>query len=64
MSAERNPERQESPGDHRPAAGDVDPFIPGIFHHQGTESKGEWHSEADVSQIKHRRVDHHFGVLQ
>jgi hypothetical protein len=38
---------QEEPGDHGPDAGDLDPFLTGIAHHQGAEREAEGHRKAD-----------------
>ena len=58
------PHGEEEPGDHGPAAGDVDPFFAGVPHHQRAEGEGERDREADVAEIEHRRMDDHLGILQ
>src|ERR1700716_4589916 len=55
VGAEENSAGQKTPGDHGPAAGDVNPFLAGIFYDQSTPRKSEWHSEAHISQIKNGR---------
>ena len=42
----------------------MNPFLAGILHDQRAQREGEGHGEADVAEIKHRRVDHHLGILQ
>src|ERR1700733_6224217 len=64
VSAEKNSARQKSPRNHSPAASDVNPFLTGILHDQSAEREGEGDSESNVAEIKHRRVDHHLGILQ
>ena len=58
------PTGQEQPGHHGPAAGDVDPLLAGVAHHQRAQRKRERHREAHVAEIKQRRMDHHLGILQ
>ena len=55
---------QEHPGDHGPAAGDRDPLLAGVAHHQRPERKGERHRKSDVAEIEHRRMDDHLRILQ
>ena len=58
------PHGEEEPGDHGPAAGDVDPLLAGVAHHQRAQGEGERHAEAHIAEVEHRRVDHHLGILQ
>ncbi len=58
------PHGEEEPGDHGPAAGDVDPLLAGVAHHERAEGEGEGHAESDVAEVEHRRVDDHLGILQ
>ena len=64
MCTEKNPAGQEAPSHHRPAACDVNPLLAGIFHDQRAKSEGERHRETYISQVKHRRVYHHLGILK
>ena len=64
MCAEKNSAGEEGPGDHGPAAGDVDPLLAGILHDQRAQREGKRHGEADIAEIKHGRMNHHLGILQ
>ena len=64
VGAEEDAAGEESPGDHGPAAGDVDPFFAGILHDQRAQREGEGHGGSDVAQVQHRRMDDHLGILQ
>ncbi len=64
VRAEEDAAGQEEPGHHGPAAGDVNPLLARVAHHQRAEGKRERHAEAHVSQVKHRRMDHHLRILQ
>jgi len=64
VRAQENPDRQEAPGHHRPAASDVDPFLAGIAHNQRAQRERERHGKSDVTQIEHGRMDDHLGILQ
>ena len=64
MSAEEDAAGEESPGNHGPAAGDVNPFFTGILHYQRAEREGEGDGESNVAQVEHGRVYDHLGILQ
>ena len=64
VRAEKNAAGEESPGDHGPAAGDVNPFFAGILHDQRAQREGEGDGESDVAEIEHGRMDDHLGILQ
>ena len=64
VRAEEDAAGEEEPGDHGPAAGDVDPLFAGVAHHQRAEGEGEGDGEADVAEVEHRRVDDHLGILE
>ena len=64
MRAQQNSHALEAPGDHGPAPGDVNPFLAGIAAEQRGQCKREWHGESGVAEVQHRRVNHHFRILQ
>ena len=64
VRAEKDAAGEESPGDHGPAAGDVNPLFAGIVHDQRAQREGEGHSESDVAEVEHGRMDDHLGILQ
>jgi hypothetical protein len=64
VHAEHDSAGEEDPGDHRPAAGNVDPLLAGVAHHQRAQRKGEGHTESDIPQVEHRRMNHHLGILE
>src|SRR5271157_72638 len=64
VRAEENADGEEAPGHHGPAARDLNPFFAGIFHDERAQREGEGNGEADVSQIQHRRMDDHLGILE
>ena len=64
MRAEQDADALEAPGDHGPAAGDVNPFFAGVAAEERRERESEWHRKAGVPEIEHRRMNHHFGILQ
>ncbi len=64
VCSEEDAASQQSPGDHGPAAGDVNPFVAGIPHDQRPEREGKGHGRSDVAEIEHRRMDDHLGILQ
>ena len=64
VRAKKNSAGEKSPGHHRPAAGDVDPLLARILHRQCAQSKGKRNSESHIAEIKHRRMNHHLGILQ
>src|SRR5215813_15536778 len=64
VSTEENPAGEEAPGDHRPAARNVNPFLAGILHDQCAECKGKRHSESNVSEVQHRGMNHHLRILE
>src|SRR5260370_41909041 len=64
MRAEKNSAGEKSPGNHGPAAGDVDPFLAGIFHDQRSQREGERYGEPHVSEVEHRGMNHHFRILE
>ena len=64
MRAEEDAAGEKEPGHHGPAAGDVDPLLAGIAHHQRAQREGERHAEAHIAQVKHRGMDHHLRILQ
>ena len=64
VCAEKDSNRQEAPRHHGPAAGDVDPLFAGILHDERAQGEGEGDGEADVSQVKHGRMNDHLGILQ
>ena len=64
VRAQKNSAGQERPSHHRPAAGDVNPFLAGILHNQRRQREGKRHGNADVAEIQHGRMDHHLRILQ
>src|SRR5215469_10907176 len=52
MGTEEDSASKKSPGDHGPAAGNVNPFFAGILHDQRAESEGERNRETYVSEIE------------
>ena len=64
VCAQEDAAGEESPGDHGPAAGDVNPFFAGIFHDERAEGEGEGDGESNIAQVEHGRVDDHLGILQ
>ncbi len=64
VHAEADAAGEEEPGDHRPTAGDGDPLLAGVAHHERAEREGEGHGEADVAEVEHRRMDDHLGILE
>ena len=64
MCAEEDAAGQKQPGHHGPAAGNVNPLLARVAHHEGAEGKREGHAKAHVPQIKHGRMDHHLRILQ
>src|SRR5260370_20101588 len=64
MRAEKNSAGEKSPGNHGPAAGDVDPFLAGIFHDQRSQREGERYGEPHVSEVEHRGMNHYFRILE
>ena len=64
VHAEEDAAGEEEPGHHGPAAGDVDPLLAGIAHHERAEREGERNGEADIAEVEHRRMDDHLGILQ
>ena len=64
VGAEKDAHGEEHPGDHRPAAGDVDPLFARVAHHQRTESEREGDGEPDIAEVEHRRMNHHLRVLK
>ena len=64
VGAEEDATGEKSPGDHGPAAGDVDPFVAGILHDQRAQREGEGHRGPDITQVQHGRVDDHLGILE
>ena len=42
----------------------MDPLLPRVPHHQRAQCKSKRHREPHISQVKHRRMDHHLRVLQ
>ncbi len=64
MRAEKNADGEEAPGDHGPAAGNVNPFFARVLHDERAQREGKRYGKADVSQIEHGGVDHHLGILQ
>src|SRR5579863_8649645 len=64
VSAEEDAASEQSPGDHGPAAGDVNPLVAGILHDQSAEREGERDGGTNVPEIEHRRMDHHLGILE
>ena len=64
VHAEDDAAGEEEPRDHRPAAGDPNPLLTGVAHHQGAQREGEGNREADVAEVEHRRMNNHLGVLK
>ncbi len=64
VRAHEDADGEEEPGDHGPAAGDVDPLFAGVAHHQRAEGEGEGDREADVAEVEHRGMHDHLGVLE
>ncbi len=59
VRAQSNATGEQSPGHHRPAARDVDPFVAWVLHYQGAERKRKGNGESDVAQVEHGRMNHH-----
>src|ERR1017187_4712550 len=64
VRAEEDADGEEAPGHHGPAARNLNPFLAGILHDERAQREGEGNGEADVSQVEHRRMDDHFGILE
>ena len=64
VRSQEDPAGQEQPRHHRPPAGDVDPLLPRVPHHQRTQRKGKRDGEAHVAEVEHRRMDHHLRILE
>ena len=64
VHAEKNAAGQKQPRHHRPDARDPDPLLAGVAHHQRAQRKRKRHREANIPEIKHRRMNHHLRVLQ
>ncbi len=64
MRAQEDAAGQKKPGHHGPAARDVNPLLSRVAHHQCAQGKCERHAEAHVTQVKHRRMNHHLRILQ
>ena len=64
MRAEQNAHALEAPGDHGPAAREVNPFLAGITAEQRGERESERNREAGIAGIKDRRMDDHLRILQ
>src|SRR6266851_1611301 len=57
MRAEKNADRLETPRDHRPFAGEVNPFFAGIAREQRGKRKRERNGKTRIAGIKIRRVN-------
>ncbi len=64
VRAEKDAAGQKHPGDHGPAAGDGDPLLAGVAHHERPKREGEGNGEADIAEVEHRRMDDHLRILQ
>ena len=64
MSAEKNAEGLEAPGDHGPFAGEVNPLFAGITSEQSGEGKCERNGETGVAGIEVGRMNDHFRILE
>src|SRR5580704_3897112 len=64
MCTEENARSLETPGDHGPLTGKVNPLLTGIPRKQRSQGKRERNRETRVARIKIRRVNHHLRVLQ
>src|ERR1700730_10833714 len=64
MRAKQDAYTLEAPGDHGPAASEVNPFFARIAAEQRGERESKRNGEARISGIKDRRMDHHLRILQ
>ena len=64
VRAENDSHGLKGPGDHGPAASDVNPFFAGIAADKRGEGEGERHAESGVAHIKIGRMDDHLGILE
>src|SRR5690348_4290969 len=64
VGAEQNANSKKTPSDHRPAPRNVNPFLTGIAAEQRRHGECEGNRESGISEIKHRWMDHHLGILQ
>src|SRR5690242_1438688 len=64
VSTEKNPAGQKAPGNHGPTTRNVDPFLTWILHDEGAQRKSERHRKPHISQVQHRRMNNHLGILK
>src|SRR5580704_49034 len=64
VGAKKNADGLKAPGDHRPAARDVNPFFAGIAAEKRGERESERNRETGVAEVKHRRMDIHLRILK
>ena len=62
--AERQPERQEEPGHHRPAPDRAEPRVVQVAGRQRRDPERERDRHPDEADVERRRVDRHVEVLQ
>ena len=64
VRAQQNPHPLEAPGDHGPAARQVNPLLPRITAQQRGQRESKRDGETGVAGIQNRRMDDHLRILQ
>ena len=64
FTAKHDSDTQKHPRDHRPAARRTNPCIAKLLGNHGGDGECKGNRKADKTEIQHRRMNHHIGVLQ
>ena len=64
VAAQQNSDRENSPGDHRPASRRTNPGVAELARDQGRDAERVRDGKTDQARVKHGRMNHHQRVLE